>query len=208
MNTTSLAYSSDSLSGEPYAEFILQLRSGNAGAFEKLVREFGPRMLAIAKRMLHCESDAADAVQDAFTSAFKNIDGFKGESNIYTWLHRIVVNASLIRLRSRKASVSIDDCLPQFAEDGHHARRVSRSDWDGLQKAESAELRQRVRMCIDQLPPSYREVLVLRDMEGLDTESTARLLDESISNVKIRLHRARQALRTLLLKNCKELCQL
>ncbi len=180
------------------AELISRLRSGDAAAFESMVRMYGPRMLAVARRFMRDEDDAADALQDAFLSAFRSIDRFAGESQLATWLHRIVVNACLMRLRRRKVSeVSIDSLLPQFQEDGHQIR--SSTEWPSSSAAlERYETRQLVRQLIDQLPDAYREVLLLRDIDEIETDEVAQLMGISEGAVKVRLHRARQSLRSLL----------
>jgi len=156
-------------------------------------------MLRTARRLLSNEDDARDAVQDAFLSAFRSIEGFQGASRLSTWLHRIVVNAALMKLRSkrRKPEQSIDELLPEFLEDGHQTPRSAKwnEPYADLERRETHAL---VRHCIDQLPDAYRTVLMLRDIEELDTGETAELLGVSPNAVKIRLHRARQALRTLL----------
>jgi RNA polymerase sigma-70 factor (ECF subfamily) len=175
------------------------LRAGHESAGELLVRRHGGAMLAVARRLLRSEQDAADAVQDSFLSAFRSLDRFAGQSRLGTWLHRIVVNACLMRLRSAKAkpAQSIESLLPTFDETGHHTRRVRA--WDAPpERLHTAEMRARVREAINELPDSYRIVLLLRDIEELDTEETATRLGISTAAVKVRLHRARQALRTLL----------
>jgi RNA polymerase sigma-70 factor (ECF subfamily) len=154
-------------------------------------------MLSVARRYLRCEQDAADAVQDAFISAFQGIEGFAGTSRLSSWLHRIVVNACLMKLRaqSRKHELPFGDDLPSFDSLGHHVRPVAQWSPEGLSDACASELKSHIRACIDQLPDSYRTVLMLRDIEERDTEETAMLLGESPANVKTRLHRARQTLR-------------
>src|SRR5512135_3173100 len=104
---------------EDDGELVARLRAGDGAAFESVVRSHGPRLLAVARRFLRNEQDAQDALQDAFLSAFRSIDGFQGEARLSTWLHRIVVNAALMKLRSRKGRTEepIDDLLPQFVED-------------------------------------------------------------------------------------------
>jgi len=179
-------------------DLIGRIRAGDERAFESLVREHGPRMLTVARRFFKCEDDAADAVQDAFISAFKSIGAFEGGARLSTWLHRIVVNACLMKLRARRPDVSIDALLPAFDADGHHAGPVGTWDEDGFAHAAASETRAIVRSCIDRLPEPYRAVLILRDIEEVDTRQAADLLKCSIANVKTRLHRARQALRTLL----------
>lgn len=139
-------------------------------------------------------------MQDAFLSAFRSLGSFAGNSRLGTWLHRIVVNHCLMRLRrrSRRPTVPLDDLLPAFDEDGRHARPVAPWPDPASDPLERAETRARVRECIDRLPDAYRAVFHLRDIEGLDTDEAARLLGTSRGVVKTRLHRARQALRTLL----------
>jgi RNA polymerase sigma-70 factor (ECF subfamily) len=182
------------------ATMLAQMQAGVDDAFETCVRAYCNQMLIAARRILHNEDDANDAVQDAFLSAFKGIGKFKGESQLGTWLHRIVVNAALGRLRTRqrRPEKSIEDLLPHFGEGEHQIdppapwKPVSETS---VLRQESCEL---VRHCINQLPESYRTVLMLRDIEGLDTEETAQMLGVSSVVVKTRLHRARQALRSLL----------
>lgn len=176
------------------------LRAGEERAYEQLVRQYGGRLLAVARRVVGNEEEAADAVQDAFLAAFRAMGSFEGGSRLGTWLHRIVVNASLMKLRrrKRKPEVAIEDLLPQFIEDGHQATPAVEWRPAPAAVAESRETCAVVRSAIDRLPESHRTVLLLRDIEGLDTEETARLLDSNPNTVKVRLHRARQALRALL----------
>ncbi|MFT7464082.1 MAG: RNA polymerase sigma-70 factor (ECF subfamily), partial [Pseudohongiellaceae bacterium] len=177
-----------------------RLRQGDDAAFERLVRQQGGRMLAVARRFMRSEDLAEDAVQDAFLQAFKNIDRFEGGSLISTWLHRIVVNACLMRLRkaSRSKEVSIEDLLPKYDADSHHLEPAGEWAHTGEAAAELKEQQALVRASIDKLPESYRNVLLLRDIEQLNTADTAELMDLSINATKIRLHRARQALRQIL----------
>jgi len=182
------------------AELLRRLRTGDELAFAELVRANAPRMLSVARRFMGQESDAQDVVQEAFVSAFRALDKFSGDSTISTWLHRITVNAALMRLRkrTRRNERHIDDLLPQFLDDGHMAD--ARNGWQSSpdEAVATKELRSVVRESIDQLPDSYRSVLLLRDIEQHSTEETAELMNISTSAVKTRLHRARLALRTLL----------
>jgi RNA polymerase sigma-70 factor (ECF subfamily) len=185
---------------EPDEALLLAgLRAGDDAAYEKLLRAYSGRMLAVARRFMADEDDAREAVQEAFVSAFRAMDRFEGESRISTWLHRIVVNACLMKLRTRrrKPEESIDDLLPKFAENGH--MQISGSSWESADRLlESAQTRAIVREAIERLPDAYRTVLLLRDIEEFDTEQTAEALDLTKAAVKTRLHRARQALRQLL----------
>src|SRR5688572_22511196 len=165
-----------------------------------MVRTYGGRLLAVARRICGNEEDARDVLQSAYLSAFRSLEGFAGSCQLSTWLHRIVVNTALMRLRSkrRKPEDSIEALLPAFQEDGHHVEQFS--DWalpaDRLLERE--DVRRLVRQCIARLPDNYRDVLMMRDIEEQSTEDVARHLALTPNAVKVRLHRARQALSTLL----------
>ncbi|HWP64356.1 MAG TPA: sigma-70 family RNA polymerase sigma factor [Candidatus Limnocylindria bacterium] len=182
------------------AALLARLRAGDETAFEAMVHAHGGRMLATARRMLPGEDDARDVVQEALLSAFRSIGSFEGTARLSTWLHRIVVNAALMKLRGRRRrrEESIDDLLPRFAEDGHFAEPVAPWELESETLLARRETRAAVRRAIARLPEPYRTVLVLRDIEELDTEETAVALRLRPNAVKTRLHRARQALRTLL----------
>jgi RNA polymerase sigma-70 factor, ECF subfamily len=182
------------------ATLVAQLRAGDEAAFEQVVRKYGGRLLAVARRIVGSEEDARDVVQEGFMNAFKSLDRFECNAKLSTWLHRIVVNVALMKLRTRKRKPeqSIETMLPSFLDDGHHEERFQSWDEPIDKLMERAENRRLVREQIDALPEGYRTVLVLRDIEGLDTEETANVLGLSVNATKIRLHRARQALRTLL----------
>lgn len=182
------------------AALLAALRAGDERAFELLVRTFGGRLLAVARRLVRDEEDARDVVQTAYLNAFRSLPDFAGGSQLATWLHRIVVNVALMKLRTRrrKPEESIDALLPAFLDDGHHVERYR--DWAAPADVllERRETRATVRHCIDRLPDQYRSVLVLRDIEELSTQEVAELLSMTPTAVKVRLHRARQALSTLL----------
>lgn len=181
-------------------ELVRRLQRGDGDAFAQLLHDHGGPLLATARRMLGGEDDARDALQDAFLSAFRAIATFEQKSRLSTWLHRILVNAVLMKLRSRRRrpECALDDLLPQFTDDGHHVEPPCPFSDAALRTLQSAESRTVLWQAIDQLPPPYREVVVLRDIEGLSTEAAASHLDITTNAVKIRLHRARQALRSLL----------
>lgn len=176
---------------------VSRLQRGDERAFEEVVRAHGGRLLSVARRFLGSSEDAQDAVQDAFIRAFKAIHTFEERAQLHTWLHRILVNTALMKLRERrrKPEASIDDLLPTYATDGHQT--VESREWSDalLERKETAGL---VRAAIAQLPEQYRTVLILRDLEERDTAETAAILGTTTTVAKVRLHRARQALRTLL----------
>lgn len=167
---------------------------------ERLVRDNIGWMLGLAEHLLRDRELAEDAVQDAFISAFNGLSEFEERSSLKTWLRRITVNASLSKLRQvkRRAEQPIDELLPEF--DRLDCRLEAR--WDHLiplhEVLESDELCKQVNAAINELPDTYCNVLLLRDVEGYDTREVAELLDITDANVKVRLHRARAALKRLL----------
>jgi len=167
---------------------------------EELVRSNIGWMLALAERLLRDRGLAEDVVQESFVRAFSGLANFEGRSTLKSWLHRITVNSALSKLRQLKrlAEQSIDEHLPEF---DRHECRVE-MPWSRLATVdeimESDELRRRVHVAIDELPDAYRIVLQLRDIEEYDTSEVATLLDITETNVKVRLHRARAALKKLL----------
>jgi RNA polymerase sigma-70 factor (ECF subfamily) len=186
---------------EPAEEALVsRLKQGDEVAFVEVMRAYAPRLLAVARRYLGSEEDAQDALQDALLSAFRAIGRFESEARLSTWLHRITINASLMKLRSRKRSAErpIEELLPRFLSDGHRAQADGRWTMTIDTAVQSREACDVVRSCIDRLPETYRTILLLRDIDERSTEETAALLGIDPGAVKTRLHRARQALRTLL----------
>lgn len=189
-------------------DFVERLRRGDDAAFETLVTTCAGRLLAVARRFLRNDEDARDAVQEAFIQAFKALPAFEARCALSTWLHSITVRACLMKLRQGRSQsakngdpqTSIEDWLPQFDATGHRVISASRREtWDdGATAAVAKESRALIRECIEKLPEDYRNIIVLRDIEEMDTRAVADLLEISESLVKTRLHRARQALRTLL----------
>lgn len=181
------------------AQLVAGLRAGDEAAFELLVRSYGGRLLQVARRFLK-EEDARDALQEALLSAFKSIDRFDGKAKISTWLHRIVVNAALMRLRKKSTQMeeSLEPLLPSFLEDGHRADPRGAWPENPEEIAGRSQVRNLVRQAIDKLPVNYRTVVLLRDIEELSGAETGELLGLTANAVKVRLHRARQALREIL----------
>lgn len=172
----------------------------DADSADALVRENIGWMLAVAQGLLTDRALAEDAVQEAFLSAFRGLDKFEQRSSLKTWLHRITVNACLMKLRQLKrlAEQPIDEHLPEF---NRYECRIEER-WGNLASVEAIlnneQRSAQVHKMIDNLPGDYRIVLLLRDIEGYNTEEVVELLGISESNVKVRLHRARAALKKLI----------
>ena len=182
---------------EPHPDVALveQVRAGDVSAYDTLVRKYDRQIFRIAQHITQNREDAEDVMQDAFLKAYEKIDQFQGNSKFYTWLVRIAVNESLMRLRKRRTGkmVSIDEDVE--TEEGSVPRDLA--DWapDPEQNYSQSELAEILRKTIQGLPPGFRIVFVLRDVEGLSTEETAETLGLSVPAVKSRLLRARLQLR-------------
>ena len=176
----------------------LAFRRGDPTAAEDLVSAYGDRAYRLATRITRDPQDAEEAVQDAFLSAIRKIDSFRGESAFGSWLYRIVANAAYQhcrRRRGRVADVSLDKLLPMFDEHGRHVAPVA--DWSMTvdDPARQTELRMVLSSVIAELPADYRVVELLRDIDGLSHQEIAETLGLSVANVRTRVHRARLFLR-------------
>src|SRR5260370_25316630 len=183
--------------GEPVSDelaLVASAKAGDVSAFEELVRRYDRNVFRIAQHITQNREDAEDVVQDDFLKAYTNLGQFQGQSKFYTWLVRIAVNEALMKLRRRRPGVvSLDEEVK--TEDDSLPREVA--DWspNPEQQYNQAELKEILSKTVQGLPPSFRTVFVLRDVEGLSTEETAEALELSIPAVKSRLLRARLQLR-------------
>ncbi len=170
-------------------------KKGDVSAFGELVKRYDRNVFRIALHITQNREDAEDVVQDAFLKAYENLEQFQGQSKFYTWLVRIAVNEALMKLRRRRPErmVSLDQEVQ--TEEDSMPREVA--DWspNPEQLYNQSELRDILGKTIQGLPPSFRTVFVLRDVEGLSTEETAQALELSVPAVKSRLLRARLQLR-------------
>jgi RNA polymerase sigma-70 factor, ECF subfamily len=171
---------------------------GDVEAFESLVERHKDRLYGLALRMTRSEADAAEVVQDAFLAAYQNLKQFRGEAAFGSWVHRIAANNALMRLRHQRVVEAAAEELqaPEFTERGSLAE-VPEIDWSRRadEKVLDEELGRAIRQGTDALPQGYREVFLLKDVEGLSYEEIAEMMEISVPAVKSRLHRARLALR-------------
>ncbi len=179
----------------PDVALVASAVAGDVHAFEKLISKYDRQIFRIAQHITQNREDAEDVMQDAFLKAYEKLDQFQGNSKFYTWLVRIAVNESLMRLRKRRTGkmVSIDEDIE--TDEGSVPRDLA--DWspNPEQNYSQAELAKILRKTIQGLPPGFRVVFVLRDVDGLSTEETAEMLGLSVPAVKSRLLRARLQLR-------------
>ena len=182
-------------------ELVSGLRNGEEASYELLVRSFGPQVLAVTRRYLKSEADAADCFQETFIAVFKSIGSYAGQSSLRQWVRGVAVNQSLMALRKRKRARedSIEYMMPLFDETGSRVEVAGNHERSSIETDIDAEsMKVNVRQSIDKLPDDYRIVLLLRDIDGLNTQETAAILGIQINAVKTRLHRARTALRYIL----------
>jgi RNA polymerase sigma-70 factor (ECF subfamily) len=166
---------------------IQALRARDLDTTEWLVREYGPRMLGVARRILGVAADARDVVRDAFETGLRSLDQLGDDSALGDWLRRLVVEAALSRLRPELLRSGI---APDASDPGTADTRSFTPEWNGSKP----EIRRRVRECITRLPTRHRIVLILRDIEAFAAEDVARLLNLPRETVDVCLHRARQQL--------------
>jgi RNA polymerase sigma-70 factor (ECF subfamily) len=177
---------------------VESLHRGDADAAEHLVARYGGYAYRLAIRICGNEQDAEEVVQDAFWAVIRKVDAFRGEAAFSTWLHRIVANAALQKLRARRrgrVDASLDDALPVFDGRGRHVAPMD--DWSTrlTNTLTRTELLMTLTSAIEELPADARAVLLLHDMEGWSSSEIADAFSLSVPAVKARVHRARLFLR-------------
>jgi RNA polymerase sigma-70 factor (ECF subfamily) len=186
------------------AQMIASILGGNAHEFHNLIRPHERSVYIMALSLLQNEADAEDAAQEAFLKAFRNLAKFRGESKFGTWLVSITLNEARSRLRSKK-SLKMESLDETPDEQGNVSPALLR-DWREIpsEALERKEVRLLLQQAISDLPPIYREVFLLRDVEELSVSESAEALGISIASVKVRLHRARMMLQKKLAPQLKQ----
>jgi len=184
------------------AELVEQARRGQPAAVRRIIRQHNQRLYRIARSILRDDSEAEDALQEAYARAFANLGAFRGEARLGTWLARIVMNEALGRLRGRRPTVDLD----QISErPGREAQVIpfpnANPDLDPETAVAQRELRALLERAIDELPERFRIVLVARLIEGMSIEETAELFGIVPETVKTRLHRARRLVKDAMEKH-------
>src|SRR6202047_404807 len=177
------------------AEAIRLAQQGDAGAFERIYRLHSRRVYALCLRMVGNTAEAEDLTQDAFLQLFRKIATFRGESAFSTWLHRLAVNVVLMKLRKKTLSeTSLEETNDPEDESSGPRREIGAPD---LLLTGSID-RVHLQRAVEQLPPGYKAVFVLHDIQGYEHNEIAEIMDCSIGNSKSQLHKARMRLRELL----------
>jgi RNA polymerase sigma-70 factor (ECF subfamily) len=177
------------------AEAIRLSQQGDAAAFERIYRLHNRRVYSLCLRMVGNTAEAEDLTQEAFLQLFRKIQTFRGESAFSTWLHRLVVNVVLMRLRRKSlAETSLEEATEPDEETGGPRRDIGAPDPLMSGSIDRVNLER----AVEQLPPGYKMVFVLHDMQGYEHNEIAKIMDCSIGNSKSQLHKARTRLRELL----------
>jgi RNA polymerase sigma-70 factor (ECF subfamily) len=189
---------SDEAVKEEDRQLVARAQAGDISAFEALVEAHRDKVYGLALRMTRSEADAAEITQDTFLSAYQHLKEFRGDAAFGSWVHRIAANNALMRLRHRRVVQAAEGELqgPEFTERGSLAEYPPQ-DWSRSAEGQilDAELGRAIQEATDRLPEGYREVFLLKDVEGLSYEQIAEVTGDSIPAIKSRLHRARLALR-------------
>ena len=175
-------------------QLVRKSQEDDERAFGELVSRYESKVYSLALKMLRNPEDAEDVLQDTFLRAYRGIKSFKGNSTFSTWIYRITANSALMRLRKRQLpTVSIDDADEREAP-------INIADWapGPVEQMLNQETQAAMTEAIDALPPEFRQVFVLRDIEELSNAEVAEILDLSVAAVKSRLHRARLKVRNRL----------
>ena len=184
-------------------KFVSLCKKGDVEAFEVLVKKHQKKMLNIAYRMIGSYEEECEIVQDSFVSAYKAIRDFEGKAKFSTWLYTIVMNLSKNRLKQLKTQlyheqVSIDD--PVLTDDGNIKAESVSNEPSILEQLEKKEFQQKVQVCINSLDDEFKEVIVLRDIQGFSYDEISEMLKIAEGTVKSRLFRSREALKICLKK--------
>lgn len=187
-------------------QLVTRMKRGDGGAFEEFVRRYESKAYHLALRLTRSQEDAEEVLQDVFVTVHRKIQLFEGKSAFSSWLYRIVVNASFMKLRKNRQhpTISVEDLSPQMKAmccDGDLNNSGPRTDEPVLGR----EISKMLEGAITRLPKQYRSVFVLRDVNGLSNQEVGQILRLSVPAVKSRLHRARLMLRKKLRRNFIEL---
>lgn len=178
-------------SGVSDEELVERVKNGERELYEVIMRRYNQQLYRVAWSYLEGEAAVKDSLQSAWVKAWENLDSFRGEAQLSTWLVRITINEALQTARSRKRrpdDISVTDLLENHQIESNEKENPA-------METERKDFRNRLEEAIAQLPPKYRSVFVMREMEEMSTRETADCLELTTSNVKVRLHRARNMLR-------------
>ncbi len=175
-------------------ELVAELQNGNDAVFSEIVDRYTEKAHNLAMRITRNAEDTEEILQDVFVTVYRKIGDFQGKSAFSSWLYRITVNTSFMKLRKRKQNscVALDDITPGTE---HNAVAAECEHWDADSASSRHELREALESAISKLPEEYRVIFILRDVDGLSNQEVGKILDLTVPAVKSRLHRSRIMLR-------------
>lgn len=185
------------------AALVAKAKAGDAQAFTDLVKQYERKIYRLAKHITQNDEDAEDVLQESFLKAYEHLDNFQGNSKFYTWIVRIAVNESLMKLRKRKGDRTVPLDEPVDTGEEMVTREIAVWEDNPEQRYSREEIQEILDKAVEGLKPDFRTVFILRDIEELSTEETAETLGISVPAVKSRLLRARLALREKLTRQFK-----
>jgi len=192
-----MAFTQDKLEREEDDILVQEFKEGSLEAYDKIAERYQKKIYGLSFNLCRNQMDAQDITQDVLLTLFRKIETFQGKSAFSSWVYRITLNATYMKLRSKKKepSVSIDDLMPSLNGAGYQQEKIQ--DWseDTESLLFDKETREIIQKAVDLLPEKEKVVFILRDVEGLSTEKVGAILDLTIPAVKSRLHRARLFLR-------------
>lgn len=192
-----MAFTQDKLEREEDDILVQEFKEGSLEAYDKIVERYQKKIYGLSFNLCRNQMDAQDVTQEVLLTLFRKIDSFQGKSAFSSWVYRITLNATYMKLRSKKKepNVSIDDLMPSLNGAGYQQEKLQ--DWseDTESLLFTNETREVIQKAVDLLPEKEKVVFLLRDVEALSTEKVSEILDLTVPAVKSRLHRARLFLR-------------
>lgn len=177
-------------------ELIRQAKKGDLKAYEDIIGLYEKRVFSTIYYMVKNDNDVEDIAQEVFIKIYKNLNNFKEESSLYTWIYRITVNVCIDELKKRKKVVYIDEKID--TKDGEVELQLPDNSKSPTDIAEDNELKYRLEKCIKKLPESQRMMIILRDIKGFTYMEIAEIMKMNLGTVKSKINRARAALKELL----------
>lgn len=177
-------------------ELVEGVKKGNIDAFEDIVKKYENKVYGIVFHMMKNQNEVEDLAQEVFLKVYKNLDRFKGDSSLYTWIYKITVNLCLDELKKRKNIIYLDEKIS--VEDGEIDKELPSNERLQEELYEDKELKENLHRCINKLPDKQKMMIVLRDIKGFSYDEIAEITNNKIGTVKSQINRARLKLKELL----------
>ena len=186
-------------------ELVKGVMNGEESCFVELVEKYGSKVVNLAMRITRNQEDAEDVLQEVFITVFKKLESFQHKAQFSSWLYRVAMNSSFMKIRSRnrRRTVSIEDVEPTIKHNWV-GTRTEMYDVDFMSSRH--ELRAAIEAAVEKLPEDYRAIFILRDIDGLSNEAVGKVLQLSVPAVKSRLHRSRLMMRQELKEHYDACC--